>query len=127
MASIDTGPGSGGTRPGGTSERPRNAYCSFCRKSYRDIGPLAEGPDNVYICTSCVDLCQAILDQENCRRSSAGPLAYFWHKLDRIAKLVDEMKSQLGPQIAQAMQAPPSEKPRPDTQHEDTLPGSTGP
>ncbi len=25
----------------------RNAYCSFCRKSYCDVGPLVEGPDEV--------------------------------------------------------------------------------
>ena len=23
----------------------KNANCSFCRKSYRDVGPLVEGPD----------------------------------------------------------------------------------
>lgn len=38
-----------------------NANCSFCRKSYRDVGPLVEGPGDVYICRECVELCQAIL------------------------------------------------------------------
>ena len=28
----------------GTGTTKRNAYCSFCRKSYRDVGPLVEGP-----------------------------------------------------------------------------------
>ena len=27
---------------GGTTKK--NAFCSFCRKSYRDVGPLVEGP-----------------------------------------------------------------------------------
>src|SRR5262245_34851977 len=47
----------------------RNAACSYCRKSYRDAGPLVEGPDEVYICGECVELCQSILDQERRRRS----------------------------------------------------------
>ena len=32
------------------SENKKNAYCSFCRKNYRDVGPLVEGPGEVYIC-----------------------------------------------------------------------------
>ncbi len=48
--------------------KPRNAYCSFCRKSYRDVGPLVEGPDNVYICADCIELCQSIIIQEKYRR-----------------------------------------------------------
>jgi ATP-dependent Clp protease ATP-binding subunit ClpX len=52
--------------------RTRNAYCSFCRKSYRDVGPLVEGPGDVYICAECVSLCQSILDQEKRRRGLHG-------------------------------------------------------
>ncbi len=48
--------------------KARNAYCSFCRKSYRDIGPLVEGPGDVYICGDCIELCQSIIDQEKRRR-----------------------------------------------------------
>lgn len=58
----------GGTRRAGSSSRNRNAYCSFCRKSYRDVGPLVEGPGDVYICGECVELCQSIIDQEKRRR-----------------------------------------------------------
>src|ERR1700740_595583 len=60
-----TPPGGPGN-PGGTSRK--NAYCSFCRKSYRDVGPLVEGPGDVYICGECIELCQSILDQERKRR-----------------------------------------------------------
>src|SRR5258706_410634 len=50
MATKDAGPGGGGKRPTpGNAGRNRNAYCSFCRKSYRDVGPLVEGPGDVYI------------------------------------------------------------------------------
>ena len=50
----------------------RNAYCSFCRKSYQDVGPLVEGPGDVYICPECIELCQSIIDQESVRRSSGN-------------------------------------------------------
>src|SRR5687767_10839314 len=63
---------SGGRR--GTSTTKKNAFCSFCRKSYRDVGPLVEGPGDVYICGECIDLCQSILDQEQRRRGTTKPL-----------------------------------------------------
>ncbi|MCA9027884.1 MAG: ATP-dependent Clp protease ATP-binding subunit ClpX [Planctomycetaceae bacterium] len=52
----------------------KNANCSFCRKSYRDVGPLVEGPDDVYICGECIELCQSILDQERRRRGDSKSL-----------------------------------------------------
>ena len=52
------------------SIRKKDANCSFCRKSYRDVGPLVEGPDDVYICGGCIDLCQSILEQEKKRRGT---------------------------------------------------------
>src|SRR3954463_12665025 len=58
-----TGGGGGGTTK-------KNAFCSFCRKSYRDVGPLVEGPGDVYICGECVELCQSIIDQEKRRRGA---------------------------------------------------------
>ncbi|MBQ15564.1 MAG: ATP-dependent Clp protease ATP-binding subunit ClpX [Planctomycetaceae bacterium] len=54
------------TKRGSTGKK--NANCSFCRKSYREVGPLVEGPDDVYICGECIELCQSILDQEHRRR-----------------------------------------------------------
>jgi len=54
----------------GTGPTKKNAFCSFCRKSYRDVGPLVEGPGDVYICGECIDLCQSILDQERRRRGT---------------------------------------------------------
>ncbi|TWT41542.1 ATP-dependent Clp protease ATP-binding subunit ClpX [Botrimarina hoheduenensis] len=61
-----------GTRRTGTSKK--NAFCSFCRKSYRDVGPLVEGPGDVYICGECIELCQSILDQERKRRGDSKQL-----------------------------------------------------
>ncbi|MDR3109735.1 MAG: ATP-dependent Clp protease ATP-binding subunit ClpX [Planctomycetaceae bacterium] len=50
----------------------KKTYCSFCHKSFRDVGPLVEGPDDVYICGECIDLCQSILSQEKRRRDANG-------------------------------------------------------
>ena len=61
-----------GGRRGSTTKK--NAFCSFCRKSYRDVGPLVEGPGDVYICGDCIELCQSILDQEQRRRGATKPL-----------------------------------------------------
>jgi ATP-dependent Clp protease ATP-binding subunit ClpX len=60
------------TRRSGTTKK--NAFCSFCRKSYRDVGPLVEGPGDVYICGECIELCQSILDQERKRRGTSKQL-----------------------------------------------------
>ena len=62
----------GGRRGGSTTKK--NAFCSFCRKSYRDVGPLVEGPGDVYICGECIERCQSILDQERRRRGTSKPL-----------------------------------------------------
>jgi ATP-dependent Clp protease ATP-binding subunit ClpX len=54
----------------GSGTTKKNAFCSFCRKSYRDVGPLVEGPGDVYICGECIELCQSILEQERRRRGT---------------------------------------------------------
>jgi ATP-dependent Clp protease ATP-binding subunit ClpX len=54
----------------GSTGRNRNAYCSFCRKNYREVGPLVEGPGDVYICGECIELCASIIEQEKRRRNS---------------------------------------------------------
>jgi ATP-dependent Clp protease ATP-binding subunit ClpX len=53
-----------------SSTGKKNANCSFCRQNYREVGPLVEGPDEVYICGNCIELCQSILDQEKRRRGT---------------------------------------------------------
>jgi len=57
-----------------TGKSKKHANCSFCAKSYREVGPLVEGPDDVYICENCIDLCQSILTQEQKRRGGSDSL-----------------------------------------------------
>jgi len=49
--------------------------CSFCGKTSREVGPMVEGPNDVYICCNCTDLCQNIFKQER-RRVSSGRAAF---------------------------------------------------
>jgi len=63
------GGGSGSHRRGG-----RNSSCSFCGKSHADAGPLVEGPNDVFICAACVELCHNIIRQEKRRLHTTRPV-----------------------------------------------------
>jgi ATP-dependent Clp protease ATP-binding subunit ClpX len=66
-----TGGSGGGSGSGGFRGR-KVTTCSFCGKTSRDVGPMVEGPGEVYICSNCVDLCQNIFRQERRRVSSVS-------------------------------------------------------
>jgi len=55
----------------GSRGKRRQSTCSFCGKSQREAGPMVEGPKDVYICKSCVELCHNIIRQELKRTSAA--------------------------------------------------------
>src|SRR5687767_525196 len=67
------GGGGSGNPPGGFRGR-RVTTCSFCGKSSRDVGPMVEGPSDVYICANCVDLAHNIIRQEKRKLTSTQPL-----------------------------------------------------
>jgi ATP-dependent Clp protease ATP-binding subunit ClpX len=80
-----TGNGGGGNTPPPPPSNPNNpagsgfrgrrvTTCSFCGKSSRDVGPMVEGPSDVYICANCVDLAHNIIRQEKRKLTSAQPL-----------------------------------------------------
>ena len=50
--------------PSGPGRGKRGNICSFCGKNQTDAGPIVEGPDNVRICSACIDLCRNIVRQE---------------------------------------------------------------
>src|SRR5580692_9049048 len=74
------GGGQGNLPPGNTPNNQqgfrgrRVTTCSFCSKSSRDVGPMVEGPSDVYICANCVDLAHNIIRQEKRKLSSSQPL-----------------------------------------------------
>ena len=51
-----------------TNNRKSKAICSFCGRSGNQADTLIEGPDNVFICPECVELCHNIIKQN--RRQS---------------------------------------------------------
>jgi len=75
------GTGSGNLPPGGNNPNSQGGFrgrrittCSFCGKSSRDVGPMVEGPSEVYICANCVDLAHNIIRQEKRKLSASQPL-----------------------------------------------------
>jgi ATP-dependent Clp protease ATP-binding subunit ClpX len=68
------GGGSGGGGDDGGFRGRKVTTCSFCGKTSREVGPMVEGPNDIYICSNCTDLCQNIFRQERRRVSSARPL-----------------------------------------------------
>ena len=89
MAERTSGEG-GARRPTGTTGRNRNAYCSFCRRSHRDVGPLVEGPGDVYICGECIELCMSIIDQEKKRRGNGKSAVGSTHAPRVIKEKLDQ-------------------------------------
>ena len=67
----------------------RDAYCSFCKKSFHIVGPLVEGPQEVYICGECVELSQRIMLQEKFRRRSNDPDAYVKARINQLVEAVE--------------------------------------
>jgi ATP-dependent Clp protease ATP-binding subunit ClpX len=66
--------GGGGGGGGGGFRGRKVTTCSFCSKTSREVGPMVEGPHDIYICSNCTDLCQNIFRQERRRVSTARPL-----------------------------------------------------
>lgn len=73
--------GNPGTNTGGSGGGGSNGFrgrrvttCSFCGKSSRDVGPMVEGPSDVYICANCVDLAHNIIRQEKRKMAANQPL-----------------------------------------------------
>ena len=53
-----------GTNNGNHNQKP--IFCSFCGRLRQEVDKLIEGPNNVYICDECVEICHKIMkDEEN--------------------------------------------------------------
>jgi ATP-dependent Clp protease ATP-binding subunit ClpX len=51
----------------------RSSVCSFCGKSHRDAGPMVEGASDVFICSSCIELCHNLIREEQRRAGKGRP------------------------------------------------------
>ena len=72
MSSSTTG---GNDGPGSGPNTKKSAEtCSFCHRTRDDAGTIVEGPEGIYICANCVDLCHNIIRQEQRQDAHATPL-----------------------------------------------------
>jgi len=46
--------------------------CTFCEKTRHQVASLIAGPPGVYICSECIEICNAILHEEQRRGPSTG-------------------------------------------------------
>ena len=54
----------------------RNDYqCSFCGKTQAQVRRLIAGPERVFICDECVNLCEQIIAEESPAESATGEKA----------------------------------------------------
>jgi ATP-dependent Clp protease ATP-binding subunit ClpX len=72
---MDRNSGNGKTPPRSGRAASKNSICSFCGRGSKEAGAIVEGPDNILICASCVDLCQTIIKQERRRTSTDASAA----------------------------------------------------
>lgn len=56
------------------NNKKSRAICSFCGRSSSQTDAFIEGPNNVFICPECVDLCHNIIRQ-NRKRTTRPPLS----------------------------------------------------
>ncbi|GAB4549037.1 MAG: hypothetical protein OHK0023_12890 [Anaerolineae bacterium] len=47
--------------------------CSFCRRAQDEVNRLIAGPEGVFICDECVELCREILTEDNGHPKSETP------------------------------------------------------
>ena len=63
-----------GDKGGRDGSKRRAQACSFCHRSGDDAGPIVEGPNGVYICANCVELCHNIIRQQQKKTTQSKPL-----------------------------------------------------
>ncbi len=90
MASGRSGSSTSSSGGGGGGRDRRGSVCSFCGKTQREVGPMVEGPKDVYICKSCVELCHNIIRQEMRKTSTARAIVGSTPTPKQIKEFLDE-------------------------------------
>ena len=63
--------------------------CSFCHKTQDQVRKLIAGPDGVYICDECVDICAEIIEEEE-EEQGLEPLQIKLLKPAQIKEFLDD-------------------------------------
>ena len=85
------------------------ASCSFCLKTYTDVGTLVAGP-GVYICDECVALCSELIASKPKSVQSIGPweaeagLDEVLASLPRVARAGNQAEYTLAQYVQKARQ-----------------------
>ena len=64
--------------------------CSFCHKTQDQVRKLIVGPDGVYICDECVDICAEIIEEEDEESQGLEPLQIKLLKPAQIKEFLDD-------------------------------------
>lgn len=78
--------------PKDEERREKNVRCSFCHKTQEQVNKLIAGP-GVYICDECIELCEAIIEEEQYNGKNKNKKANEDYKLPvpmKIKKQLDE-------------------------------------
>lgn len=68
----------------------RKSSCSFCGRTKRQVDAFVEGPNGVFICPECIDLCYNIVRQERRRTQGTGCLLEDIPKPRQIKEFLDQ-------------------------------------
>lgn len=61
--------------------------CSFCGKSESEVRHLVAGPDGLYICDECVEMCESVLE----KAEQATPAGHGERKLPTPAEMMEKL------------------------------------
>lgn len=64
--------------------------CSFCHKTQDQVRKLIAGPDGVYICDECVDICSEIIEEEYDEDQEKDPMQINLLKPAQIKEFLDD-------------------------------------
>lgn len=67
-----------------------NIQCSFCGKGDHQVRKLIAGPNGVFICDECIDICNEIMDEELSRFTHEGGLEINLLKPEELKAFLDE-------------------------------------
>ena len=68
----------------------KKSSCSFCGRTKRQVDAFVEGPNGVFICPECIDLCYNIVRQERRRTHGADSMFDEVPKPRQIKEFLDE-------------------------------------
>ncbi len=72
------------------SNSRKKDVCSFCGRSKKQVDAFVEGPDGVFICPECIDLCYNIVRQEKKRVQSSASALKDMPKPRQVKEFLDQ-------------------------------------